>query len=337
MNYIDLRSDTVTQQTREMRDAMYHAVVGDDVFQDDPTVNELERIAAETFGKEDAVFVPSGTFSNQLALFTHCDRGDEVILDKNAHIVLHESGASAIIAGVQLFTMDGVGGVWDLAKFEAAIKQKSRFMPGTKLVCLENCLNGHVISPAYLERVAAIAKRHGLRIHLDGARIFNAATFLGRDVKEITGFADSVSVCLSKGLAAPVGTVLVGTRDFCERAKDRRKLMGGGMRQAGFLAAAGIIALTKMPQRLGIDHENAAYLDRLLSAIPGIVVDRAERDINMVFWDIADDRKHGLESHLWKNGVKILPYEGYFRFVTHLDVGRDNLDEVARLVRDYFA
>jgi threonine aldolase len=316
---------------------MYRAVVGDDVFQDDPTINELERIAAATFGKEDAVFVPSGTFSNQLALFTHCDRGDEVILDKNAHIVLHESGASAIIAGVQLFTMDGVGGIWDLAKMEAAIKTKSRFMPGTKLVCLENALNGHVIPLAYIEKVAVIAARHHLKIHLDGARIFNAATHLGCDVKEIAKYADSVSVCLSKGLAAPVGTVLVGTKEFVERAKDRRKLMGGGMRQAGFLAAAGIIALTKMPARLHIDHENAAYLDRLLSAVPGVVVNRAERDINMVFWDIDDARKDGLESFLFQNGVKILPYEGYFRFVTHLDVNRRDLEKVVGLIRAYFA
>lgn len=337
MKWIDLRSDTVTQQTQEMRDAMYRAVVGDDVFQDDPTVNELERLAAAAFGKEDGVFVPSGTFSNQLALFTHCNRGDEVILDKNAHIVLHESGASAIISGVQLFTMDGVGGVWDLVKFEAAIKEKSRFTPGTRLVCLENAFNGHAIAPDYIAKVAAIARRHGLKVHLDGARIFNAATALGCDVKDIVRDADSVSVCLSKGLAAPVGTVLVGTREFCERAKDRRKLMGGGMRQAGFLAAAGIVALTKMTKRLSVDHANAAYLDARLSAIAGIVVDRSERDINMVFWDIADDRKHGLLDHLYAHGVKILPYEHSFRFVTHLDVDRADIDRVVELVRAFFA
>ncbi len=335
--YIDLRSDTVTQPTQEMRDAMYRAEVGDDVFQDDPTINELERLAALRFGKEDGVFVPSGTFSNQLALFTHCNRGDEVILDKNAHIVIHESGASAIIAGVQLFTLDGVGGVWDLAKFEAAIKAKSRFTPGTRLVCMENAFNGHALKPDYMERVSAIAKRHGLSVHLDGARIFNAAVALHCDVRDLSRHADTVSVCLSKGLAAPVGTVLVGSHAFCERAKDRRKLMGGGMRQAGFLAAAGILALTKMPERLAIDHANAAYLEQLLLAIPGVTVDPAERDINMVFWDIADERKHGLLDHLFQNGVKILPWEGSFRFVTHLDVTAEDLDRVAALLSAYFA
>jgi threonine aldolase len=337
MRYIDLRSDTVTQQTQEMRMAMYEAVVGDDVFQDDPTVNRLERLAAEMFGREDGVFVPSGTFSNQLALFTHCNRGDEVILDRNAHIVLHESGASAIIAGVQLFTMDGIGGVWDMEKFKAAIKKKSRFTPGTRLVCLENAFNGHVIDPDYHQRVAAIAHAEGLAVHLDGARIFNAAGYLGRDVREITGFADSVSVCLSKGLAAPVGTVLVGTHAFCERAKDRRKLMGGGMRQAGFLAAAGIVALTKMTERLVVDHANAARLATALAALPGVVVDARERDINMVFWDIDDERKHGLEIFLLAHGVKILPYEGSFRFVTHLDIDEADVDAVAQLVGEFFS
>ncbi|MDP3130735.1 MAG: low-specificity L-threonine aldolase [Bacillota bacterium] len=335
--YIDLRSDTVTQPTQEMRDAMYCAEVGDDVFQDDPTINELERLAAARFGKKDGVFVPSGTFSNQLALFTHCSRGDEVILDKNAHIVIHESGASSIIAGVQLFTLDGDGGVWDLVKFEAAIKAKSRFTPGTKLVCMENAFNGHALKPDYMEKVFTIAKRHGLAIHLDGARIFNAAAALHCDVKALSCYADTVSICLSKGLAAPVGTVLVGSHDFCERAKDRRKLMGGGMRQAGFLAAAGIVALSKMTERLVVDHEHAAYLETLLLAIPGITVDPTERDINMVFWDIADERKHGLLDHLFQNGVKILPWEGTFRFVTHLDVTKADLDRVAVLLRAYFA
>ncbi len=337
MKYIDLRSDTVTQQTKEMRDAMYRAEVGDDVFQDDPTINELEHLAATMFGKEDAAFVPSGTFSNQLALFTHCDRGDEVILDRNAHIVVHESGASAIIAGVQLYTMDGNGGIWDLAKFEAAIKQKSRFTPGTKLVCLENAFNGHVLPLDYMEKIYFAAKKHHLLVHLDGARIFNAATFLQCDVEKIARYADSVSVCLSKGLAAPVGTVLLGSKAFITRAKDRRKLMGGGMRQAGFLAAAGIIALTKMSKRLKTDHENAAFLAEALAAIPGIRIDSSERDINMVYFDINDQRKHGLEAYLRQNGVKILPYEGYFRFVTHLDVNRDDLEKVADLVRVYFA
>lgn len=337
MRYIDLRSDTVTLPTDEMRLAMFNAEVGDDVFHDDPTINKLEELAASMFHKEAAIFVPSGTFSNQLAIFTHTKHGDEVIVDQNAHIVIHESGASSIIAGVQLFTLESNKGIWDLKKLEKSIKNKSTFTAGTALICLENAYNGTVLPLDYMSRVADIAKRHYVPIHLDGARIFNAAVALKCDVSEIAQYADSVSVCLSKGLAAPVGTVLIGSHSFINHARDLRKLMGGGMRQAGFLAAAGIIALEKMTKRLYIDHQNAQYLAEQLETVKGIVVDHSERDINIVFFDIDDPRRDTLEQHLLSHHVKILPYENVFRFVTHHGIGKEDIDFVIDLMRRHFS
>lgn len=337
MRYIDLRSDTVTLPTDEMRLAMFNAEVGDDVFHDDPTINKLEELAASMFHKEAAIFVPSGTFSNQLAIFTHTKHGDEVIVDQNAHIVIHESGASSIIAGVQLFTLESNKGIWDLKKLEKSIKNKSTFTAGTALICLENAYNGTVLPLDYMSRVADIAKRHHVPIHLDGARIFNAAVALKCDVSEIAQYADSVSVCLSKGLAAPVGTVLIGSHSFINHARDLRKLMGGGMRQAGFLAAAGIIALEKMTKRLYIDHQNAQYLAEQLETVKGIVVDHSERDINIVFFDIDDPRRDTLEQYLLSHHVKILPYENVFRFVTHHGIGKEDIDFVIDLMRRHFS
>ncbi len=336
MKWIDLRSDTVTMPTDEMRQAMLTAEVGDDVFQDDPTANRLETLAAKMFKKEDAVFVPSGTFSNQLALFTHTRHGDEVLVDQNAHIVIHESGASSIIAGVQLFTLESQNGIWDLEKLKRSIKEASTFTAGTKLICIENAYNGRVLPLDYMKQVYEIAHERSIPVHLDGARVFNAATSLKCDVSEIAQYADSVSVCLSKGLAAPVGTVLVGSKEFIKRARDKRKLMGGGMRQIGFLAAAGIIALETMSKRLKEDHDNADYLVRQLKTIPKVTVDETQRDINIVFFDIDDDRKEGLEAYLLDHHVKILPYEHPFRFVTHYGVTKEDIDTVIQLMRSYF-
>ena len=337
MRYIDLRSDTVTLPTDEMRLAMFNAEVGDDVFQDDPTINKLEEIAAKIFKKEAAIFVPSGTFSNQLAIFSHTNHGDEVIVDQNAHIVIHESGASSVIAGVQLFTLESNKGIWDLNKLEKSIKKRSTFTAGTALICMENAYNGTVLPLYYMSKVSEIAKKHQVPIHLDGARIFNAAVALKCDVSDIAQYADSVSVCLSKGLAAPVGTVLIGTRSFINHARDLRKLMGGGMRQAGFLAAAGIIALEKMSKRIYIDHQNAAYLAEQLETIKGIVVDHSERDINIVFFDIDDPRRESLDQYLLTHNVKILPYEHPFRFVTHHGISKEDIDFVIDLMRRYFS
>jgi len=336
MKYIDLRSDTVTEPTREMRLAMLDAIVGDDVFSDDPTMNELESLAAKMLGKEAGVFVPSGTFSNQLALFTHCQQGDEVIVDQNAHIVIHESGASSIIAGVQLYTLDSDQGIWDLNRLNNAIKERTISTTRTRLVCMENAYGGKVLPLEYMESVYTLAKSKGLKVHLDGARIFNAAVALSCDVVAIARYADSVSVCLSKGLAAPIGTILVGDKEFIQEARFKRKVMGGGMRQVGILAACGKIALEKMSKRLHEDHENARFMEKQLREIKGIVIDETQRDINMVFFDIDDDRKYALDAFLLEKGVKILPYEGAFRFVTHNDLDRDDIVKAIELVKEYF-
>ncbi|MDD2483917.1 MAG: low specificity L-threonine aldolase, partial [Eubacteriales bacterium] len=273
MRYIDLRSDTVTMPTDEMRKAMAEAPVGDDVYGDDPTVNRLEAIAAEKVGKEAALFVPSGTFGNQLCVLTHTRRGDEIILGKNCHIVLHEVGAAAVIAGVQLRTLDTINGMLVPADVEMAIRGKDIHYPDTGLICVENAHGlGTAIPLDNLLMIKELAEEHGIPVHMDGARIFNAATALGVDAKEIAACCDSVMFCLSKGLAAPVGSMVAGTKEFIDRARKNRKLMGGGMRQAGILAAAGIIALEKMTERLVVDHENAAYLAEQLSKIHGIDV-----------------------------------------------------------------
>lgn len=336
MKYIDLRSDTVTKLTDKMKEEMIKVEVGDDVFSDDPTMNAFESYVAELFGKEAGVFVPSGTFSNQLALFTHCMQGDEVIVDQFAHIVQHESGASPIISGVQLFTLESNNGIWDLEKLERMIKVKSISTTRTKLVCMENAYNGRVLPLEYMEKVFNIAKKHRLGVHLDGARVFNAATALKTEVKELAKYADTVSVCLSKALGAPVGTVLVGSKAFIDKARLNRKIMGGGMRQVGVLAACGFVAVKEMSKRLDIDHENARYMESLLREIPKIKIDETQRDINMVFFDIDDERKYQLDEYLLKNGVKILPYEGVFRFVTHYDVSVAEIKEAINYVKAFF-
>ncbi len=337
MKYIDLRSDTVTTPTQKMRDAMYKAPVGDDVFSDDQLMNELEELVAKKLGKEAGVFVPSGTFSNQLSLFTHCRQGDEVIVDQDAHIVQHESGASPVISSVQLFTLESNQGIWDLDKLERVIKKRSISTTETKLICIENAYNGKVLPLEYMKKVYDIAKKHGLPVHLDGARIFNAATALQVEVKEIAQYSDTVSVCLSKALGAPVGTVLVGPNDFIDQARLKRKIMGGGMRQIGILAAPAKIAVEEMSKRLQEDHENAVFMEQLLRTIPGVVIDETQRDINMVFFDIKDDRKFKLHEYLYEQGIKILPYEGIFRFVTHYDITKEEIETAINAVKKYFS
>jgi threonine aldolase len=336
MKYIDLRSDTVTQPTEEMRQAMATCPLGDDVFEDDPTTLRLEALAASMLHKEAALFVPSGTFSNQLALFTHTERGDEVLVDQNAHIVIHESGASSIIAGVQLFTLESDNGIWNLDKLTRSIKEKSMFTAGTRLICMENAYGGRVLPLEYMRKVYAIAKARNIAVHLDGARLFNAATALHCDVSAIADCADTVSVCLSKGLCSPVGTVLVGSRAFIEAARRKRKIMGGGMRQSGVLTACGIISLEKMSKRLETDHENARILAKGLSEIKGLKIDESQRDINIIFFDIDDNRKNHLHEFLLENGVKTLPWEFGFRFVTHHDVTRTDIDKIISLMKGYF-
>lgn len=338
MRFIDLRSDTVTQPTEEMRKAMYSAEVGDDVYGDDPTVKELEDFAASLVGKEAALFVPSGTFGNQLSLFTHCSRGSEIILGDDCHIVMHEVGAASIIAGVQLRTLHTDKGTLRPEDIENRIRGNDIHFPETSLICLENAhSNGRVIPLSNMKSIYKIAQKNHIPLHLDGARLFNAASHLGVDAREITNYCDSVMFCLSKGLCAPVGSILAGSEDFILKARKKRKLMGGGLRQAGFLAAAGLVALKNMVSELSKDHENAIYLGRELEKITGIEIDLESIQINMVFFSIKgtgyDTNKLVLK--LNEKGIKINGEEnGEMRFVTNYWVDKDNIDYVIKIMKN---
>ncbi len=336
---IDLRSDTVTVPTDEMRQAMCTAVVGDDVYGDDVTMNELEALAAEMMGKEAGLFVPSGVMGNQLALFTHANRGDEVILPDNCHIISHEAGAAAIIAGVQLRTIQNVAGEMPLDILESYIRKDANdiHQPKTALITYENAdSDGQVRDLAYMKNVKALAYKYHLPIHLDGARIFNAATYLGVDVKEMTQYVDTISVCLSKGLCAPIGSILVGSAEFIAQARRKRKIIGGGMRQVGILAAAGKIALTEMTKRLQQDHDNAAYMVEKMQEIKGIEVLAERQQISMVFFRLQDYPLTSAElvSYLAKHDVVINGEDnGVMRFVTHKYVSKEEIDKVVDLMK----
>lgn len=330
MQWIDVRSDTVTQPTAAMRQAMAQALVGDDVYGDDPTVLELETRAAEKLGKEAALFVASGTMGNQLALFTHCQRGNEVILGDDCHIVWHEAGAAAVIAGVQLRTVEGRDGILSADDIARRIRiGDDLHCPDTGLICLENAhSSGRVIPLSRMKSIYAVAQQHQIPLHLDGARVFNAAASLGVDVRAITENADSVMCCLSKGLAAPVGSVLAGSAAFVAQARRKRKLLGGGWRQAGVLAAPGLIALNEMVERLEQDHANAVYLAQKLAKLPGISLDLASVEINLVWFGVpARLSVAHLMQQLELAGIKANPPEdGRMRLVTHWQIGPAEID-----------
>ena len=330
MRYIDLRSDTVTRPTLAMRAAMAAAEVGDDVYGDDPTVNELEALAAETLGFEAALFVTSGTMGNQLGIMSQTRRGDEIIAGANSHIFMHEVGAAAVLSGVTVRQVDYPNCIPVPAMVEAAIRPDDIHEPPTSLICLENALaNGRLVPVETMAEIRRIADEHGLNVHLDGARVFNAAAALGVDVKEITRYADSVSCCLSKGLCAPVGAIFAGRAETVKRARKCRKLLGGGMRQAGILAAAGILALKEMPKRLSEDHANAKRLAELLSQIDGVSIDKDSVEINMVFFKVDKDAalKDRLPELMKEKGILINPEElGEFRFVTNNDVSTKDVE-----------
>jgi len=330
MRLIDLRSDTVTQPTPAMREAMASAEVGDDVYGDDPTVNRLEALAAQMLGKEAALFVVSGTMGNQLSIMAQTKRGDEVIVSDQCHVFIHEVGAAAVLSAVTLRQLPFENGIFDARKIERAIRSGDIHEPPTTLVCVENALaNGRVVPLEAMRDVYAVAKKHNLRVHLDGARLFNAAAALKADARDIAQYADSVSCCLSKGLCAPVGTVIGGDAAFIGRARKCRKMIGGGMRQAGILAAAGIVALRDMTKRLGEDHENARYMAGLLQEIDGVALDPASVQINMVFFraDRPRDVLDAAPGRMRAEGVKIGSHEdGEFRFVTSNDVTRADID-----------
>lgn len=340
MEKIDLRSDTVTHPTEKMRQLMATAPVGDDVYGDDETVIRLERKAAELLGKEAAMFVPSGVFGNQVSVLTHTKRAQEIILGEKCHIIEHEAGSVALISNVQTRTIDDSTGEMDPSEVERIIrKAEDIHFPHTGLICVETAHStGNVASLNNLKEIHGIAKKYDIPVHLDGARLFNAATYLGVEGKDIAENADSVSLCLSKGLCAPVGSVVAGTKDFIHEARKNRKILGGGMRQAGILAAAGLEAL-EMRKRLKEDHENALYFGEELDKIPGIRVHKDAIKINMIFFEIEkenfDDEK--FVSHLKDRDILINGQDGgLYRFVTHYYITRERMDTVLEILREYF-
>jgi threonine aldolase len=342
MNYIDLRSDTVTLPTDEMRRAMFNAQVGDDVYQDDPTINKLEALAAKMVGKEAALFVPSGTMGNQVSIMTHLrERGAEIIVSDECHVVAHEVGAAAVLSQAFARTLHYENGIPQPEMIRNAIRGENIHFPKTGLICLENPLaSGKVVPLSVMAEIRAIADEKNIPIHMDGARLFNAATALGVEASEITQYVDSVMFCLSKGLCAPVGSMVAGSAEFIERARKNRKLLGGGMRQAGFLAAAGIIALEKMTKRLGEDHDNAKYMAKKLSEMDGISIDVDSVEINMVFFklDRPQALKDALPDLMLKEGIKINGEEdGMFRFVTQNGVKKADIDKALEVFASLIA
>lgn len=338
MRYIDLRSDTVTHPTEEMRKAMYEAEVGDDVYGDDPTANRLEELAAQMVGKEAALFVPSGTMGNQIAIMVHTKLGDEIIVGANSHIVQHEVGAAARLSGVSYSVVDNPDDKIYKEDVIKRIRDEDIHNPTTGLLCLENALgNGTVVTLEEMEELYRVAKEYGIPVHLDGARLFNAATYLRVEAKEIAQYADSVTFCISKGLCSPVGSLLCGSKEFIKKAGKMRKLLGGGMRQAGVLAACGIISLEKMVNRLEEDHQNAKYLAKNLNEIEGFSVDLDKVQINMVFCEISikDFNSKEFVEYLLEKGIKVNDGGSIFRFVTNKDVNKKDIDFVIDCIREY--
>ncbi len=334
MEYIDLRSDTVTKPTPEMREAMAEAEVGDDVFRDDPTVNRLEELAAEMLGKEAALFVPSGTMGNLIALLVHCQRGAEVIVGNQSHIYLNEAGGMSALGGIQPCPIqnqpDGTLAVTDIF---ASIRTEDVHHPVTRLICIENTQNicgGIPLTPEYTRQIGELAHHNDLRLHIDGARIFNAAVAQDVSVKELVQPADSIMFCLSKGLAAPIGSMLLGTNKFIARARHIRKMLGGGMRQVGVLAAAGIISLERMTKRLGEDHARAKKMADGLRQVKGLVVDAGSPYTNMVYLNLSENvpvNAQEITRKMKDLGVLVDPENARrFRLVTHYWIDDDAIE-----------
>ncbi len=341
MNVIDLRSDTVTHPTPEMRNAMAAAIVGDDVYGEDPTVNRLEIEAAEMFGMEAGLFVSSGTQGNLIALLTHAPRGSEVIVGDKAHIVLYEQAGMSALGGIMPRTLAVQSdGTLRLDDIEQAIRGDNEHFPRTRVIAIENTqgtIGAVPLSPEYTRQVAELAHRHQLKLHIDGARIFNAATAYNVSPAEIIAGADSMTFCLSKGLCAPVGSILLGNKEFIKEAHRVRKVLGGGMRQAGILAAAGLIALNKMSRRLTEDHTNAAYLSEQLKEVPGIKV--MSQNTNFVFFWLEENAKLTPVEFIKKvaeYNILLNPYPGYerkFRAVLHYWISRNRVDEAVAAIK----
>jgi threonine aldolase len=334
----DFRSDTVTRPSPAMRAAMASAEVGDDVFRDDPTVTQLEAVMAERFGKEAAVFLTSGTQSNLVALMAHCERGDEYIVGQQAHCYRWEAGGAAVLGSIQPQPLNNQpDGSLLLAEIEDSIKPDDSHYARTRLLALENTIGGKVLSQEYMEAATALARRHGLATHLDGARIFNAATALNTHVDTLTRSFDTVSVCLSKGLGAPVGSVLVGSAPLIEKARRTRKMVGGGLRQVGILAAAGLYALEHNVARLADDHANAATLAKGLASYGQLKVTMP--DTNIVFVEVDSTIAADFKTHLAARGIGVTSAYSATkqRWVTHLDVDSAAVENALAAVRAFFS
>ncbi|EPC4028350.1 low-specificity L-threonine aldolase [Aeromonas salmonicida] len=335
MRYIDLRSDTVTQPTDAMRQSMLHAEVGDDVYGEDPGVNGLEAYGADLLGKEAALFVPSGTMSNLLAVMSHCQRGEGAVLGSAAHIYRYEAQGSAVLGSVALQPVPmQADGSLALADVRAAIAPDDAHFAKTRLVCLENTHNGKVLPLSYLHEMREFVDEHGLLLHLDGARLFNAVVASGHSVRELAEPFDSISICLSKGLGAPVGSLLVGSHTFIARARRLRKMVGGGMRQAGILAQAGLFALQQHVLRLGDDHRRARRLAEGLAALPGVRLDLGQVQTNMVFLQLTSGESAPLLAFMKERGILFSGY-GELRLVTHLQINDDDIEEVIDAFTEY--
>jgi threonine aldolase len=338
---IDLRSDTITQPTPAMREAMARAEVGDDVFGDDPTVARLEARTAEILGKESAVFTPSGTMANQLALRSHTEPGDEILVDGNAHIYYYESGAPAALAGVMCRCLPGVRGVFNAADVEAVLRPADQHFAPTKLLCIENTHNrggGSIWPIERIREVVELSRARGLRLHLDGARLWNASVATGIPESDYATHFDSVSVCFSKGLGAPIGSALCGTREFIQRARRFRKMYGGGMRQAGILAAGALHALEHHRARLAEDHANARALAEGLSRLPGLELDLASVQTNIVLMRVQNPPAVTLMSALNQAGVRVLATgPDTIRAVTSLMVCSEDVALAVRIFEQILA
>lgn len=338
---IDLRSDTITLPDETMRRAIYEAELGDDVYGEDPTVNRLQKMAADLVGKEAAMLVPSGTMGNQIAVLTHCKPGTEVIMEADSHIYYYEAAAASVFAGIQPRPLQGQKGVLSADLVEWAIRQDDIHLPPTSLICIENTHNragGRIFPLEEMKSVFNVAKKHGLPVHLDGARIFNASVASGVSVKDFTACTTSIQFCLSKGLGAPVGSIIAGPAEFIEEARRWRKRLGGGMRQAGIIAAAGIVALDKMVDRLAEDHANARLLAEGLAELKGIDFNLDDVDTNIVIVKPTGMSVQELGQQLKKQGVlTVVMQPDRIRFTTNKEVSRMDIEKTISIVEEVLA
>ena len=338
INAIDFRSDTVTQPTDEMRNAMLKAKVGDDVYGDDPTVNMLQEKVSSLLGKEESLFVTSGTQSNLCALLSHCQRGDEILTGSNYHVFLDEAGGASVLGGVMMHPLKTKkNGTIDSRDIVSSIKPDDPHCPITKLLSLENTVSGKAQTLTQLNIYSDLAKKHHLALHMDGARLMNAAVKLNTSAKTLVRQMDSVSLCLSKGLGSPIGSVLAGSKNFIKKAYRIRKLVGGGLRQSGILAAAGIYALDNHIERLSIDHSNAKNLAEILTSIPSLDLNVEEVETNMIFLRVPKGSESKLKKYLLKHNILINADNNELRLVTHLDIDAAKIAFFCEKVKSFFS